>query len=114
MKLYPLKVMCLVSGVIAFLATAGCATAPSSAQGKSNIEIKGNTALATAQTSDSSLVRIFDSAAGYAVFPTVGKGAMGVGGAYGKGVLYERGSALGYCDLSQATIGLQLGGQSYT
>jgi lipid-binding SYLF domain-containing protein len=48
------------------------------------------------------------------VFPTVGKGAVGVGGAYGKGVLYENGTPVGYCDLSQASIGLQLGGQGYT
>jgi lipid-binding SYLF domain-containing protein len=53
-------------------------------------------------------------AAGYAVFPTVGKGGIGLGGAYGKGVLYQMGAPVGYCDLSQATIGLQLGGQSYS
>ena len=49
-----------------------------------------------------------------AVFPKVTKGAVGVGGAYGKGVLYEDGRAVGYCDLSQATVGAQLGGQTYT
>ena len=48
------------------------------------------------------------------MFPTVGKGAIGVGGAYGKGVVYHRGSFVGYCDLSQASIGFQLGGQAYT
>jgi lipid-binding SYLF domain-containing protein len=48
------------------------------------------------------------------VFPSVGKGAVGVGGAYGKGVLYNNGVAVGYCDLSQGTIGFQLGGQAYT
>jgi hypothetical protein len=47
----------------------------------------------------------------------VGTGSVapvGVGGAYGKGILYERGVAVGYCDLSQATVGAQLGGQAYT
>jgi lipid-binding SYLF domain-containing protein len=44
----------------------------------------------------------------------VGKGAVGVGGAYGKGVLYQGGRAIGYCDLSQASIGFQLGGQAYS
>jgi lipid-binding SYLF domain-containing protein len=47
------------------------------------------------------------------VFPTVGKGAVGVGGAYGKGVVYQQGEVVGYCDLSQGTVGLQLGGQAY-
>ena len=53
-------------------------------------------------------------AAGYAVFPTVGKGAWLVGGAYGKGVLYENDKIVGYCNLTQASVGLQWGGQSYT
>ena len=40
--------------------------------------------------------------------------AIGVGGAYGRGVLYQGGRQIGYCDLSQGSIGLQLGGQAYT
>jgi lipid-binding SYLF domain-containing protein len=46
--------------------------------------------------------------------PKVGKGAVGVGGAYGRGEVFERGTKIGYCDMSQATIGLALGGQAYT
>jgi len=48
------------------------------------------------------------------VFPTVGKGGLGVGGAGGRGIVYEQGNAIGYTTLSQATIGLQIGGQSYS
>jgi lipid-binding SYLF domain-containing protein len=48
------------------------------------------------------------------VFPEIGKGAVGVGGAYGKGVLYQDGRMVGYCDVSQASIGLALGAQTYT
>jgi lipid-binding SYLF domain-containing protein len=101
-------------GALALLALGACSTAPSSAEGKTDIEKDAAAALAKAQRNDPSLVSVFDAAAGHAVFPSVGKGAVGVGGAYGKGVLYERGTAVGYCDLSQATIGLQLGGQGYT
>ena len=111
---YPMRVTCLVASVIGFLVMAGCKTAPGSVQGKADIESDAAVALAKAQTTDPTLVNIFNSAAGYGVFPSVGKGAAGIGGAYGKGVLYERGIAVGYCDLSQASIGLQLGGQSYT
>ncbi len=57
---------------------------------------------------------LFDDAAGYAVFPSVGKGAIGVGGAYGRGELFEYGQVTGFCDISQATIGFQLGGQAYS
>ncbi len=58
--------------------------------------------------------QLFDSASGYAVFPTVGKGAIGVGGAYGRGQLFEDGQVGGFCDLTQGTIGFQLGGQAYS
>ena len=108
---YPMRLTCLVAGLMLM---AGCSTAPRSDEGKMGIENKAAAALAKSQTSDPSLTNVYNTAAGYAVFPTVGKGAVGVGGAYGKGVLYERGVAVGYCDLTQATIGLQLGGQGYT
>ncbi len=63
---------------------------------------------------DPDLARFFESAAGYAVFPSVGKGGIGIGGAYGSGVLFQRGKAVGTTTLSQVTIGLQLGGQAYS
>jgi len=114
MKRCHMRVAFLVLGVIGFQVMTGCATAPRSVQGKADIEHEAAVALAKAQKNDPALVNIFDKAAGYAVFPSVGKGAVGVGGAYGKGVLYERGNAVGYCDLTQGSIGFQLGGQSYT
>jgi len=106
--------MCLVAGVIGFLAMTGCTTAPPSGEGRTDIRQDAATALTRAQTSDPTLVSVFNAAAGYAVFPSIGKGAAGVGGAYGKGVLYQGGVAVGYCDLSQASFGLQLGGRAYT
>ena len=63
---------------------------------------------------DPGLKRLFDGAAGYAVFATVGKGAVGIGGAHGTGVLFEKGNAIGETTLTQLTVGLQLGGQAYT
>lgn len=54
-----------------------------------------------------------ESAHGYAVFPSVGKGAVGIGGAYGEGLVYEKGVLIGSSTLSQITIGFQLGGQAY-
>jgi lipid-binding SYLF domain-containing protein len=63
---------------------------------------------------DPDLAGVFASARGYAVYPTVGKGAIGVGGAHGKGYVYEGGKLIGTSSLTQVTIGLQLGGQSYS
>lgn len=71
-------------------------------------------ALDKAQRTDPTLAAFLRDSKGYAVFPTVGKGAIGIGGAYGKGVLYEGGSVSGYCELTQASVGAQLGGQAYT
>jgi lipid-binding SYLF domain-containing protein len=63
---------------------------------------------------DPGLAGIFASAAGYAVFPTVGKGGIGIGGARGKGWVYQKGKLIGRSTLTQVTIGLQLGGQAYS
>lgn len=63
---------------------------------------------------DPGIAKFFASAHGYAVFPTVGKGGIGLGGAHGKGLAYEKGKMVGEASLTQFTIGLQLGGQSYS
>jgi lipid-binding SYLF domain-containing protein len=60
------------------------------------------------------LAKFFSHARGYAVFPTVGKGGIGLGGARGKGYVYEGGKLVGRSTLTQVTIGLQLGGQAYS
>ena len=56
----------------------------------------------------------FDRAYGYAVFPTVGKGALGIGGAHGKGRVYAKGEYVGDTTLTQLSIGFQAGGQAYS
>ena len=56
----------------------------------------------------------YHNAYGYAVFPTIGKGGVGVGGAYGKGRVYEKGKYVGDASMTQVTVGLQLGGQAYS
>jgi len=71
-------------------------------------------AIGELEKADPGLTKLFEGAAGYAVFATVGKGAVGVGGARGTGVLYEKGLAIGETTLTQLTVGLQLGGQAYT
>lgn len=98
----------------ASLVFTGCSTAPKSEVGKSDLIQEARMAVAQAQRNDPSLAKLLEKAAGYAVFPSVGSGAAGIGGAYGKGILFEGGTPVGYCDLSQGSIGVQLGGQSYT
>src|SRR4029450_14068559 len=63
--------------------------------------------------SDPGMKGWFADAYGYAVFPSVGKGAIGVGGARGKGLVYEGGKLIGKTTLTAVTVGLQLGGQAF-
>src|SRR5437016_11557624 len=58
--------------------------------------------------------RYFKTAYGYAVFPTIGKGGVGIGGAFGNGRVYERGKYVGDTSMKQVTVGFQLGGQAYS
>jgi lipid-binding SYLF domain-containing protein len=62
---------------------------------------------------DPSLSNLFANAAGYVIFPNVGKGAVGVGGASGNGIVYEKGKMIGKAKMSQVSIGFQVGGQAY-
>ncbi len=56
----------------------------------------------------------FDKAVGYAVFPTVGKAAFVLGGAYGTGKVFEQGNLIGGARISKASIGFQVGGEAYS
>ncbi len=63
--------------------------------------------------SDWQMKNHFSSAYGYVIFPNVGKGGIGIGGASGNGVAYENGTKIGMAKLSQLSIGFQWGGQAY-
>jgi lipid-binding SYLF domain-containing protein len=75
---------------------------------------KAEATIGDALERDSTLQEFFEGAAGYAVFPKVAKGAIGIGGAHGTGLLFENGEAIGETKVTQVTIGLQLGGKTYS
>ena len=58
--------------------------------------------------------RFFDDSYGYAVFPTIGKGGIGIGGAHGSGHVFERGKYVGHSSMTQVSIGFQFGGEAYS
>ncbi|MDP4265329.1 MAG: YSC84-related protein [Bacteroidota bacterium] len=62
---------------------------------------------------DALMKNLFSGAYGYVVFPSVGKGAVGVGGASGGGTVFEKDSVVGKAQMTQVTIGFQFGGQAY-
>ncbi|MCZ6834996.1 MAG: YSC84-related protein [Planctomycetota bacterium] len=94
--------------------TTGCSTAPKSQAKRDQLHNETMTAIETFKKEDPTMQSFFDEAKGYAIFPSVGKGGIGLGGAYGKGELFKDHVMVGHCDLSQATIGFQLGGQVYS
>lgn len=70
-------------------------------------------ARAAMSQADDNVQELFNTSAGYAIFPNVGKGAYIIGGASGNGVVYENGSIVGYANLKQVDVGLQVGGEAY-
>ena len=101
--------------VLALALLAGSATAfgwdPDEAE---EYAAKAQEAIAAFKESDPSVQRFFDAASGYVVIPTVGKAGFGIGGARGKGVLYENGAVTAIVTLSQLSFGFQWGGQAYS
>jgi lipid-binding SYLF domain-containing protein len=58
--------------------------------------------------------KFFSTSYGYAVFPTIGKGGIGIGGAHGSGRVYTHEKYVGDTSMTQLTVGLQLGGQAFS
>jgi lipid-binding SYLF domain-containing protein len=56
----------------------------------------------------------FGSAYGYAVFPTIGKAGLGIGGSHGKGQIYRGSDVTGFTSATSLSIGFQLGGQAFS
>ena len=56
----------------------------------------------------------FGQSYAYAVFPTVGKGGLGVGAAHGSGQVYVQGALAGEVKVTQLSVGLQAGGQAFS
>ena len=56
----------------------------------------------------------FKNSYGYAIFPTIGKAGLGVGGAHGSGCVYEQGKQVGTAKMNQLSFGWQAGAQGYS
>ena len=77
-------------------------------------DAKAQVALDEMIATDSKIESFVAKSAGYVVIPTVGKAAIGIGGARGKGVLYEGGAVTAVITLTQLSVGFQWGGQAYS
>jgi lipid-binding SYLF domain-containing protein len=78
------------------------------------LHAKAEEAKAEMLDNDPDMQRFFDSAVAWVIIPTVGKGGIGIGGARGKGLLYEADVITAEVTLTQLTFGFQWGGQAYS
>lgn len=89
------------------------AFAAAAADDPETLKSEATQAISAFKNADSAMAPFFEKSAGSAVFPSVGKGGFVVGGARGKGVVYQKDNVIGHATLTQASIGAQAGGQSF-
>ncbi len=99
--------------LLASIALAGCATAPEKPEARDVLSSEVKEAIAVFKQKDPGMQRFFDQSYGYAVIPKIAKGGIWVGGAFGRGEVYEQGQMVGYTSLSQATYGFTFGGEYF-
>jgi len=109
-----MKSFVLLLGVLTGSAMVGCSTAPTTEVKRDKLEDHAQMALNRFKQEDPTADKFLSNARAYAVFPTAGKGGAVVGGAYGHGILYEGGRMTGYCNMTQASVGAQIGGQEFS
>jgi lipid-binding SYLF domain-containing protein len=98
----------VIAGLMAVAATARAG------EDKTELVTHANATQSQFLKTDPGLETFFTRSAGYVIFPSVGKGAFGVGGAYGSGVVYDHGQPVGRAKMTQVTVGAQAGGQEYS
>ena len=108
--------MRLTSGAltVAMLMITGCSTAPKTQAEKRGLVAEADATLASMTAKDSSLRDMVDRSAGYAIYPNVGAAGAIVGGAYGRGVVFQNGRPVGFTELNQGSVGAIIGGQTYS
>jgi lipid-binding SYLF domain-containing protein len=108
----------LPTGILACVAAAllaACGSTPNtgSLQQRQDLHADALVSLTEFRRVDDTLQARLDSAYAYAIFPKVVTAAVGVGGAHGDGEVYQGGRLIGYADMSQGNVGIQLGAQRY-
>lgn len=103
----------IISAALLAFAAAGCKTAPQKPESKKVLDAQVQEAVSIFKTKDPSINAFFIKSYGYAVLPKIFKGGFWIGGAYGRGEVFEQNAETGYCDMSQATIGFSFGGEFF-
>lgn len=104
------RIPAILVAVLAAFVVAGCASKPSNTV----MIADARAAIVRFVDRDPGLQDWVNHAHGYAVFPSVNKGGLGIGGSYGRGVVFERGEPIGTTSIVQATFGAQIGAQNFS
>jgi len=91
----------------------GCATRPRTVASQNYLSAQVEETAALFKIRDPGIQGFFDRSYGYAVLPRITKGAWVVGGAYGQGEVFAQGAKVGYCSMSQASVGFSFGGEYF-
>jgi lipid-binding SYLF domain-containing protein len=103
----------LICFFVFMLMAGGCKIEPKKPEGKAVLSSEVDEAIAIMKAKDKSIQKFFDKSYGYAVLPKIFKAALLAGGAYGKGEVYEQETMVGYCDMTQASLGFSFGGEFF-
>jgi lipid-binding SYLF domain-containing protein len=95
------------------LAACGSTANPGTTEDRNLLRSRATAAVDDFKKTDPSLSAVLSSSYAYAVFPRITTAAVVVGGAHGDGEVYMKGKFTGWADVSQGSVGLQLGGQRY-
>jgi lipid-binding SYLF domain-containing protein len=106
----------LTASAALLLAMGACSSSPhpKSEGDKAQLDAAVSSSMTNFTGADKGLQAELDKAAGYAIMPDAGKGGFIIGGAYGSGEVFEKKDLIGFCSISEGTIGAQIGGQSYS
>ena len=91
----------------------GCATRPKTVASRNVLSAQVDETVTLFKIRDPGILAFFDESYGYAVLPRITKGAVIVGGAHGKGEVFAGGVKVGYCSMSQASVGFSFGGEYF-
>jgi lipid-binding SYLF domain-containing protein len=91
-----------------------CSTAPSTKETRDELLEQATATMKEMDRVDPGVEAWARKGYGYSLFPEITKGGLVFGGAYGRGVVYEQGRHIGYADMTAASFGLQVGGQTYS
>ena len=114
MKSHLKVLVCLLATASAGLGTVGCNATPKTAGEKKALKNETQATLDRMYSWGPDLKPFVEGAYGYAVFPSVGKAGLVVGASYGRGEVFRGGGMVGYADITQATVGAEVGAQEFS